>query len=90
MLRRARRTISFLALPFLLTPASPGSAQEEETIETQRSKIADQSAFTLPPSGFEVGEPFPVVPFPSAEDGSPVSIADFRGDKVLLHVFASW
>lgn len=41
-------------------------------------------------SGFEVGEPFPNVTLPSAEDGSPLSLADFRGQKVILHIFASW
>ena len=39
---------------------------------------------------FRVGEPFPALAFPSAADGTPVSIADFRGHKVVLHVFASW
>jgi hypothetical protein len=39
---------------------------------------------------FRVGEPFPDLAFPSAADGTPVSIADFRGHKVVLHVFASW
>lgn len=44
----------------------------------------------LPPSGFEVGEPFPDLALPSAADGRPLSIADFAGEKVVLHVFASW
>lgn len=44
----------------------------------------------LPASGFEVGAPFPPVAFPSLEDGRPMSLADFRGQKVILHVFASW
>lgn len=44
----------------------------------------------LPDSGFEVGSPFPSVAFPSLEDGHPMSLADFRGQKVILHVFASW
>jgi len=39
---------------------------------------------------FEVGKPFPELTLPSLEDGSPTSIADFRGNKILLHVFASW
>ena len=29
--------------------------------------------------GFEVGEPFPTMAFPSLEDGRPRSITDFRG-----------
>ena len=38
----------------------------------------------------EVGRPFPNLVLPSLEDGSPSSIARFRGQKTLLHVFASW
>lgn len=37
-----------------------------------------------------VGAPFPEMLLPSMEDGKPLSIADFRGEKVMLHVFASW
>jgi hypothetical protein len=37
-----------------------------------------------------VGQPLPALPLPDAADGRPRSIADFRGHKVLLHVFASW
>ena len=37
-----------------------------------------------------VGEPFPDLVLPSLEDGSPLSISHFRGQKVILHVFASW
>lgn len=44
----------------------------------------------LPPTGFEVGEPFPTLAFPSLEDGEAISMADFRGHKVILDVFASW
>ncbi len=43
-----------------------------------------------PSSGFEVGQPFPTLAFPGLEDGAPKSIADFRGKRVILHVFASW
>ncbi len=38
----------------------------------------------------EVGEPFPNIVFPALEDGRARSIADFRGHKLILHVFASW
>jgi hypothetical protein len=41
-------------------------------------------------SAFEIGEPFPELVLPSVEDGHPMSIAEFRGKKILLHVFASW
>lgn len=38
----------------------------------------------------EEGRPFPDLILPSMADGSPMSLADFRGKKVVLHVFASW
>lgn len=37
-----------------------------------------------------VGEPFPGIVLPSMTDGRPMSLADFRGRKVILQVFASW
>ena len=43
-----------------------------------------------PAQGLEVGQLFPVRPFPALEDGSPRSLADYRGRRVLLQVFASW
>ena len=41
-------------------------------------------------SGIEVGQPFPDLVLPSINDGQPMSITDFRGQKIVLHVFASW
>lgn len=40
--------------------------------------------------GFQKGAPFPVLSFPSLEGGQPVSMEDYSGEKVVLHVFASW
>ena len=37
-----------------------------------------------------VGLPFPDLTLPALEDGKPVSIRDFRGQKLILHIFASW
>lgn len=42
------------------------------------------------PPVIEVGQPFPDIAFPSIEGGTPMSIASFRGKKLILHVFASW
>ena len=39
---------------------------------------------------FKVGEAFPNVMLPSLENGRPGSIADFRGQKTILHIWASW
>ncbi len=41
-------------------------------------------------SVIEVGQPFPEVVLPALKDGSPASIAMYRGKKVVLHIFASW
>jgi len=38
----------------------------------------------------KVGHPFPGIVLPSLEDGRPSSIAQFRGQKLILHIFASW
>ena len=38
----------------------------------------------------EIGQPFPPLVLPRLNDGSPASLAQFRGRKVMLHVFASW
>jgi hypothetical protein len=38
----------------------------------------------------EIDAAFPGVWLPSAEDGRPMSISNFRGRRVVLHVFASW
>jgi hypothetical protein len=42
------------------------------------------------PPKLEVGAPFPDIVLPAMRDGSRRSIADFRGEKIVLHVFASW
>ena len=38
----------------------------------------------------EIGKPFPSLTLPSMEDGSPMSVEQFRGKKLLLFVYASW
>ena len=42
------------------------------------------------PAGPRSGEPYPTHLLPSLPDGRPLSIAHFRGKKVLLLQFASW
>ena len=50
------------------------------------------SALTAAPvkTGTEVGEAYPVDPLPSLNEGEALSVARFRGRKVMLHQFASW
>ena len=38
----------------------------------------------------EQGLPFPSIVLPALDGGRPASLADFRGEKVVLHIFASW
>ncbi|MCP4249814.1 MAG: hypothetical protein GY778_22455 [bacterium] len=42
------------------------------------------------PSGVEIGQAFPTMILPSLDAGRPASIMQFRGQKVVLHIFASW
>ncbi len=42
------------------------------------------------PRGFNPGEAFPTKALPSADGGRPISLAEFRGKKVIVNVFASW
>ena len=51
--------------------------------------VATGPAFAAPPD-LSVGNPFPDLVLPSLDGGRAMSIADFRGKKVILHVFASW
>jgi hypothetical protein len=37
-----------------------------------------------------VGQPYPDFVLPTIDGGTPVSLAQFRGKKVLLIQFASW
>lgn len=39
---------------------------------------------------FEAGKPFPALVLPALETGEPASIAEYRGKKIILHIFASW
>lgn len=43
----------------------------------------------MPPVPFAEGQPFPMIGLPDL-DGTQRTIADYRGQKVVLHVFASW
>ena len=50
---------------------------------------AAMAAVPTAAADLEVGQPFPEIVLPSL-DGEPMSMASFRGQKVALHVFASW
>ena len=46
--------------------------------------------FTVRAEELKVGATFPNLTLPSLQDGRPLSIADFRGEKLILHIWASW
>ena len=52
---------------------------------TIMGKTATAAAPTI-----EVGEPFPSLTLPRADGKELFSISKYRGERVLLHVFASW
>ena len=41
-------------------------------------------------ASIKVGQPFPNIILPSLEDGRSRSIHEFHGEKLMLHLFASW
>ena len=47
------------------------------------------ASLSAPAPALEVGERFPEIVLPSLDD-EPMSIASFRGEKVVLHIWASW
>lgn len=57
-------------------------SKEQSTSENVNAQSQSQS--------LEVGEPFPNIVLPSLEDGRPLSLVQFRGQKIILHIFASW
>ena len=52
--------------------------------------LATTSLTAQGPITVKVGEPFPALTLPSLADGKPLSIASFRGKRVILFEFASW
>jgi hypothetical protein len=50
----------------------------------------DRQTAIAPDADLSPGRSFPAVTLPSIRDGRRLSITDFRGSKLLLHLFASW
>ena len=48
------------------------------------------SSQNMTPLPFEEGDRFPDINLPALVDGRAVSIRDFQGSKLILHIFASW
>ena len=45
---------------------------------------------TFASSGIEVGKPFPKLVLPALDNGFPHSVEDWRGTRLVLHIWASW
>jgi hypothetical protein len=71
---RASRLSGFLLAASLLTLVPAAGA-------AQRLEL---------PDAFQPGKPFPAIAFPTLDDGTPSSITEFRGERLIVHVFASW
>jgi hypothetical protein len=57
----------------------------------QPVSVIKEEAASMPDSvEFHEGQLFPTTVFPSILDGRPRSVGDFRGKKLILHIFASW
>ena len=50
--------------------------------------VLSNNAYSQPK--FEIGSKFSSILLPSLEDKKPMSIENFCGEKVILHIFASW
>jgi hypothetical protein len=55
-----------------------------------RGAPAEGAPAEAAPAEIAIGKPFPAILLPDAQDGRPRSIVNFRGKKIVLHVFASW
>jgi hypothetical protein len=54
------------------------------------STIAIMTALRSEARSFLPGEMFPEIVLPRLDDGSAASLADFRGQKLMMQIFASW
>jgi hypothetical protein len=81
------RAVATLSVMILGIPAAVG---EPPADEVSASAVSSGSAAQRRDSPFAVGDLFPDLAFPALEGGTPTRLSDFRGKKVMLHVFASW
>lgn len=75
-------------MPALTMTMGAATALAAATAAASAGSVSIDVGQSAAPS-IEVGEPFPDITLPTL-DGEAMSIADFRGQKVVLHVFASW
>ncbi|MBT8486843.1 MAG: hypothetical protein HKO59_04875 [Phycisphaerales bacterium] len=69
--------------------AAPGRGTAWGLVAGAGLLLAAADMAAADPPRLAVGEPFPDLVLPLL-DGEPCSVADYRGQKLILHVFASW
>ena len=52
--------------------------------------VASMASSALAGPDLAPGDRFPSLVLPDLEQGRPTSLEDFRGKKLVLHIFASW
>jgi hypothetical protein len=75
-----------------LRPDKKGTCASPNPFRVLSLIITSCVLMTLPmqAASFQRGQPFPDVLLPSLENGEPLSIGQFQGQKLMLHLFASW
>ena len=58
-------------------------------VTTAQEKGEAKSMWSFPKVEIEADKPWPGFYLPDLE-GKPLSVQDYRGKKVVLHIFASW
>ena len=78
---RAARASCSIALGLLMSVVGIAQQSKPKPIWARNNPL---------PAGLNPGQPFPTLALPSADDGHPVSVAEFRGKKLIVNIFASW
>lgn len=71
-------------------PRSDVTAAQADSMSPVDLRAPAQPDSGLPPSGVAIGEPMPLFELPRVDGSGSASLADFRGQKTILHIFASW
>lgn len=80
---RGARVTNLLWMPIALGIAGTTAIMDFSQAESLSAPSANSGEF-------HEGQVFPTMVFPSLDGKRPGSVADFRGRKLILHIFASW
>lgn len=59
------------------------------TAQAEPEEVEARAMWSFPKVEIEAEKPWPGFYLPDL-DGKPLSVQDYRGKKVVLHIFASW